>query len=206
MKEQTDTQGGSAQPEIISAMPCPFCGSTYAGKVEVKFGDKVKHTGYRLRCPMCDAQTGVGQSDETLRSLWERRSTHSENGERDPLSPAAIDEEAQLARSARSAEGATIPSEPPCQECKSAFDCLQHGECLARSTRSATPLTFTPTHRHAEGGLYRVLRAVKVQENGLWFNALLYDNEQGEQFVRKASVFAERFTEINEADSTGAHK
>jgi len=52
---------------LISPMPCPFCGSTFAGKVEVK-------GGFRLRCCMCDAQTGVGQTDEILKAYWERRS------------------------------------------------------------------------------------------------------------------------------------
>jgi hypothetical protein len=59
--------------EPISAMPCPFCGSSFASKVEVTFGDKIKHKGFRLRCTMCDAQTGVGMDDETLKRYWERR-------------------------------------------------------------------------------------------------------------------------------------
>lgn len=69
------------------------------------------------------------------------------------------------------------------------------------STRSATRAEWKPTHRHAEGGLYRFVEAVKVQENGLWFNAILYENEQRERFCRRASVFAARFTDI-EADSS----
>lgn len=52
--------------EPISRLPCPFCGSTFAAKVEVK-------GGFRLRCTACDAQTGVAQTDELLREAWERR-------------------------------------------------------------------------------------------------------------------------------------
>jgi hypothetical protein len=63
---------------MISAMPCPFCGSTYAGKVEVKFGEKKEHTSYRLRCPTCDAQTGIGTTDEILKGYWERRAVQPE--------------------------------------------------------------------------------------------------------------------------------
>lgn len=51
---------------MISKMPCPFCGSTYACKVETK-------GGFRLRCPACDAQTGEALTDENLKAYWERR-------------------------------------------------------------------------------------------------------------------------------------
>lgn len=52
--------------EPISRVPCPFCDSTFVDKVEVK-------GGFRLRCPCCDAQTGVGRTDEILKGFWERR-------------------------------------------------------------------------------------------------------------------------------------
>lgn len=59
--------GCTATPDaLISAVPCPFCGSTFASKVEVK-------GGFRLRCPCCDAQTGVATEDDILKGYWERR-------------------------------------------------------------------------------------------------------------------------------------
>lgn len=61
------------------------------------------------------------------------------------------------------------------------------------------------THRHAEGGLYRWLRMVKVQEAGAWHEAVLYDNAEGLVFVRKLQVFNRRFTEIPAARVKAEH-
>lgn len=69
--EENRPQPAVAAP--ISTVPCPFCGSTFAAKVEVK-------DGFRLRCVMCDAQTGVATEDSILKGYWERRSTPSATG------------------------------------------------------------------------------------------------------------------------------
>ena len=56
---------------------------------------------------------------------------------------------------------------------------------------------WTPTHRHAEGGEYRMVGAVKFHAaENTWQNAILYDNSDGLSFVRLREDFLARFVAL----------
>lgn len=57
---------------------------------------------------------------------------------------------------------------------------------------------FEPTHRHAEGGLYRVISRdkVKMKIGAHWHEAVLYHDVEGNRYVRTKGEFEQRFTEL----------
>lgn len=69
------------------------------------------------------------------------------------------------------------------------------------SALAKTKIRFQPTHRHVEGGLYRVVSRDKVlmKIGAAWMEAVLYHNEAGERFVRTKEEFQQRFTPVESA-------
>lgn len=63
---------------------------------------------------------------------------------------------------------------------------------------------FTPTHRHADGGLYEYLGPQKGKSNegiDVWENGVAYRNEEGMLFWTNDDRWAHRFEEIRPIDS-----
>lgn len=58
--------------------------------------------------------------------------------------------------------------------------------------------SFQPTHKHAEGGLYRVVSPdrVKMKIGDHWRKAVLYCDEAGNRYVRAEEDFEARFTPV----------
>lgn len=81
--------------------------------------------------------------------------------------------------------------------CNEALKVIKDFEAEAVAAVSATSPQFTPTHRHAEGGLYRVIGMMRIQILGIWHEAVEYENAQGMRFARRANEFASRFTAID---------
>lgn len=58
---------------------------------------------------------------------------------------------------------------------------------------------FIATHRHAEGGLYRLLGYVQVHvAKDTWASGVHYRSEDQMEFVRTLADFNERFTNLSE--------
>ncbi len=66
----------------------------------------------------------------------------------------------------------------------------------AEAWKAALEVPWKATHRHAEGGVYRYIGQIKIQINGLWYEAAEYDNAEGMRFARRADDFARRFATI----------
>lgn len=69
---------------------------------------------------------------------------------------------------------------------------------------SSPPAKFEPTHRHAAGGLYRVLDErlqlhlpTPSSDGFTWTAAVRYRDEAGNEFVRAAADFQGRFTALD---------
>lgn len=61
---------------------------------------------------------------------------------------------------------------------------------------------FFATHRHADGGLYEVLREVKIHvwnqeaQSYSWEDGVLYKDGRGREYVRTKDDFHTRFTAL----------
>lgn len=76
----------------------------------------------------------------------------------------------------------------------------------AESSPSATS-SFTPTHRHAEGGLYEVLNYPKVHVgHNTWSPGCRYRNSDGAEFVRLMDEFEARFKPIADGSDRTTEK
>lgn len=67
-------------------------------------------------------------------------------------------------------------------------------------------LTFQPTHRHAEGGLYRLLGPVQIHvSKDTWVAGVRYRDAAGKQYVRILADFDERMEElVNDGSEPGS--
>ena len=71
--------------------------------------------------------------------------------------------------------------------------CEQASKVLA--SPSATALKFEPTHRHAEGGLYRFVSNASYKPLTLdWSDAVIYEAENRKLYVTTPVRWKERFT------------
>lgn len=67
-------------------------------------------------------------------------------------------------------------------------------ELLGVLKRCKSAVTFTPTHQHAEGGLYQVVGHPKVHIGpNTWVDGVMYRNAEGMEFVRYKIDFDLRF-------------
>jgi hypothetical protein len=61
--------------------------------------------------------------------------------------------------------------------------------------------TFAPTHRHADGGLYRLAQEGRCYRSGaVWTDAIIYEAEDGKLYATTPERWADRFTALSPAD------
>jgi hypothetical protein len=64
------------------------------------------------------------------------------------------------------------------------------------TAESATAKPFTPTHRHADGGLYRFVANTKYRDAAVWHAAIIYEGADGELWVTSPMRWSDRFTAL----------